>query len=122
VPLLDLASVVVCSADFRVPDVEPGDAMLRYLLGRGSGWAAVSAGGGPVHWASRDGSGRIPVPEVEVVDTLGAGDVLHGALAYGMSRTPTVDAATLLADAVAVASRSCRYFGTREWLTDHGIE
>jgi sugar/nucleoside kinase (ribokinase family) len=122
VPLLDLASVVVCSADFRVPDVEPGAATLRYLCGRGTDWAAVSAGAGPVQWASRDASGWVAVPEVEVVDTLGAGDVLHGALAYGMSRTPAADGATLLTEAVAVASRSCRYFGTRDWLTDHGTE
>jgi sugar/nucleoside kinase (ribokinase family) len=115
-PLLDLSSVVVCSADFRVPGVAPGDATLRYLLDRGAEWAAVSAGGEPVHWASGTASGQVAVPSTEIVDTLGAGDVLHGALAYGLSTSPGEDVAALLADAVAVASRSCQYFGTREWL------
>ena len=115
-PLLDLAEVVVCSADFRMPGVTPGLPVLRALIGRGAAWAGISAGEGPIHWASRTGAGEVPVPTVEVVDTLGAGDVLHGALAYGLATGPRAEPAGLLAAAAAVASDSCRCFGTRDWI------
>jgi sugar/nucleoside kinase (ribokinase family) len=113
-PLLDLATVVVCSADFRVPGAEE---TLPYLLDRGARWAAVSAGGGPVRWLSGDSAGEVEVPQVDVVDTLGAGDILHGALAFGMATRPGAVPAELLEHAVHTASRSCRHFGTRAWLT-----
>lgn len=66
--------------------------------------------------------GQIPVPAVTpVVDTLGAGDVLHGALAHHLAThittrltPPAFDAA--LAFAATVASRTCATFGTREWM------
>jgi sugar/nucleoside kinase (ribokinase family) len=59
------------------------------------------------------------VPATAVVDTLGAGDVLHGALAYQLCAHESLDAAVFadaLRRAVAVASRSCASFGTRAWM------
>ncbi|WP_181807694.1 PfkB family carbohydrate kinase [Streptomyces shenzhenensis] len=59
-------------------------------------------------------------PETRVVDTLGAGDVLHGALAHHLSGLGRIDGpafAKALARAAAVASRACASFGTRVWLT-----
>ncbi|HEY0484948.1 MAG TPA: PfkB family carbohydrate kinase [Mycobacteriales bacterium] len=115
-PLLGLVTVVLCSADFRMPGVEPGEPLLRALLDRGAEWAGISAGEGPIRWASRGGGGLVPVPAVAVADTLGAGDVLHGALAYGLAGSAGTRPARLLAAAAEVASGSCRTFGTREWL------
>lgn len=57
---------------------------------------------------------------MKVADTLGAGDVLHGALAYhlvGARPTPEGFAEALRAAAV-VASRACASFGTRAWLRE----
>jgi sugar/nucleoside kinase (ribokinase family) len=56
----------------------------------------------------------VPVPQVEVVDTTGAGDILHGAYCYYASQGRAfVDALT---EAARIASESCRYAGTREWM------
>jgi sugar/nucleoside kinase (ribokinase family) len=115
-PLLDLATVVVCSADFRAPGVERGAPLLGALVERGAEWAAISTGGGPIRWASRIREGHVPVPAADVVDTLGAGDVLHGALAYGLAADPGAAPPALLAAAAAVATESCRHFGTRAWI------
>jgi sugar/nucleoside kinase (ribokinase family) len=115
-PLLGLATVVLCSADFRMPGVEPGEPLLRALLDRGAEWAGISAGEWPIRWASRDGGGLVPVPVVPVADTLGAGDVLHGALAYGLATSPGAGPPRLLAAAAEVASTSCSTVGAREWL------
>lgn len=92
--LLALVDVAVVSADFAVPggadDGGSGRDVLGDVLGDvladvhalGPRVVARSAGGGPI--AVLDASGarhEVPVPRVAVVDTLGAGDVLHGALA-----------------------------------------
>jgi sugar/nucleoside kinase (ribokinase family) len=48
------------------------------------------------------------------VDTLGAGDILHGAFCYYSSLGQVFQEA--LTNAVRVASESCRFRGTREWM------
>ena len=77
-------------------------------------------------WAMGDaGVVEVPVPEVEVHDTLGAGDVLHGALGAwcavragaGLPSVPTAtEVAPGLAAAAEVASASCGAAGVRGWL------
>ncbi len=117
--LLPLCQLVVASADFRPPG---GATTLRFLVDAGAWVAAVSRGPSPIRWAAGgDQRGEVPVPAVTVVDTLGAGDVLHGAFAYAVA----VDAGRprlphALEFAAEVASLSCSTFGTREWL-DHTV-
>lgn len=110
--LLAHVDVLVASADFRSPT---GDS-LQDLLALGPWWVARSAGARPVSWRSAAGDeGAVAVPRVEVVDTLGAGDVLHGALLADVGRRGTGDLAASLAAAVAVASRSVGAPGARGW-------
>jgi sugar/nucleoside kinase (ribokinase family) len=106
----------VLSADFRLPD--GGDDVLAAVL---AGWpvasVARSAGGGALRYVERDGAeARVEVaavPPGEVVDTLGAGDVLHGALAAELARGAGV------ADALRVGTRwateSVRHPGALGW-------
>lgn len=119
--LLALADVVVASAAFHAPGVgpAPGD-VLADLLERGAAFAAVTAGPGPIHWrAAAGGSGEISIRAVDVVDTLGAGDVLHGVLAALVGGEAARNDARLLralAEAARVATASCGHPGTRAWL------
>jgi sulfofructose kinase len=53
----------------------------------------------------------VPAPRVEVVDTLAAGDVFHGALALRLAEGATIDAAARFA--VVAASLKCTRFGGR---------
>ncbi|MEV5956978.1 PfkB family carbohydrate kinase [Streptomyces sp. NPDC051987] len=118
--LLAWTDVVVCSADFHPPGTATPAETLEFLRDHGVTWAAVTAGGAPIVWAGPGTGGRVPVPETRVVDTLGAGDVLHGALAYHLSGLAPIDGpafADALSRAAAVASRACASFGTRAWLT-----
>lgn len=117
--LLPHVDVAVCSADFHPPGTRTVTDTLEFLLARGVGWAAISRGREPIVWAGLDGSGTIEVPPTAVVDTLGAGDVLHGALAHQLSPPGPLDAerfAFALRRAAALASRSCASFGTRAWM------
>lgn len=103
--LLMYAAHAVCSADFRPPDGAPvaGPAVL-----------AVSDGAGPIRYEVDGVVGTVEVPAVPVTDTLGAGDVLHGAYAFAIARGDApVDA---LRFAAAHASDKCRFPGVRAWL------
>lgn len=102
---------IICSAAFAFPG---SCDVLGEALARGVGLAAVSAGGGPLRWRTADACGEVVVPAVEAVDTLGAGDVLHGAYAY--ARCSAASPAQRLRFASDIASRSVEERGTRTFL------
>jgi sugar/nucleoside kinase (ribokinase family) len=121
VDLLPLVDVVIASAAFAPPGVVGGQ-VLAHLIDRGAACAAVTDGPRPVRWRSRTGGGSVPVPEVRAVDTLGAGDVFHGAVLHALGSAGALDDAGFvhaLEAAAAVAARSCTSFGTRDWLPGH---
>jgi ribokinase len=106
--LLPLVDVAACSAHFRAP--EPG------LHERGVPTVITTAGPAPVRWSTADGgSGEVPVADVEARDTLGAGDVWHGALAVAMTRERTVTDRIRFAN--EVAAERVRQVGPRSWTT-----
>ncbi len=115
--LLQFVDVAVVSDAFTTPGGggRHGD-RLTGVLDLGPWWAARTAGPRPVRWAGQDGtSGEVAVPVVEVVDTLGAGDVLHGAFLAEAARAGTGDLPGALAAAVEVAARSVAAAGARGW-------
>jgi sulfofructose kinase len=101
--LLPLVDIAACSAHFRAP----GENL------RGVPTVITTAGPEPVRWWSREGSGEVPVPEVPARDTLGAGDVWHGALAYGVGRFELPE---LIRLANEVAAERVQHVGPRSWL------
>lgn len=106
--LLPLVDIAACSAHFRAP--APG------LHERGVGTVITTAGPGPVRWSTADGgSGEVPVASVEARDTLGAGDVWHGALAVAVTRERTVTDRIRFAN--EVAAERVRQVGPRSWTT-----
>lgn len=102
-------SDVLCSADYRHPGGEPPAA----LLGRGPQLVAVSRGGRPLQWWANHGAGELPVPRVPAVDTLSAGDVLHGAYCFAIASGHTRRSA--LEFAIATASRRVTQLGPFAW-------
>jgi sugar/nucleoside kinase (ribokinase family) len=119
--LLPSVELAVCSADFRPPGTSTPADTLRFLQEHGVVWSAVSRGGRSLVWAGPDGGGTVDVPAVRVADTLGAGDVLHGALSHRLAdRGPLTSEGFVeaLRDAAAVAARACASFGTRAWMRD----
>ncbi len=124
--LLALVDVAVLSADFAVPG---GDDALAEVRALGPALVARSRGAAPIEvLGPGPGAARasVPVPTVDVVDTLGAGDVLHGALvawaASQAGRVPGADDVAQwlrgLAWAAEVASASCAAPGARGWVAD----
>lgn len=112
--LLKTVDTVICSADFRPPGCLTEDSVLKFLLDRSVKNIAITKGAEPIRFISIGGSGSVPVPQVRLVDTMGAGDILHGAFCYYVSNGSVFEDA--LTKAAGVASESCRFRGTREWM------
>jgi sulfofructose kinase len=111
--LLPLTDVAICSADFRFPG---RDDTAEAVAERGPELVAVTAGAGPVRWRDGRERGEVAVPVVEAVDTLGAGDVFHGAFAYAWAAGPGQGFADALAFAGRVAALRCSVRGPRTWI------
>ncbi|MGK5681907.1 PfkB family carbohydrate kinase [Actinoplanes sp. URMC 104] len=112
------AEVVACSAAFRHPAAPDGpDAATAAAIG--APHVVVTHGAAPVTWFSRSGgAGSIAVPPVEAVDTAGAGDAFHGALAAALAAGSPLDAA--VTEAVRVAGVRVQHPGPRSWLEHLG--
>ena len=96
----------------------PG-AIAADLAGDGVRCGVVTAGAGAVTWwDDPDAPNTVPVEHVDAVDTLGAGDFFHGALAYALAShgLTTAGLARAVPFAVRVAGLSVQEFGSRSWL------
>ena len=118
--LVPLADAAVCSADFTADDRVGFDAVSAALLADGTRLVAMTEGAAPVRWRTREVAGTVEVPSVAVRDTLGAGDVLHGAIAFARARGVT-DPQRCLSFGVAVASLRVQHVGPRTWLDDQDL-
>ena len=112
--LLAFVDHAVLSADFRLP--EPAPDLVAAVAALGPSSVAISAGAGAVRLVVGGVESWIEVPRVDdVVDTLGAGDVLHGATGAALARG--ADIASALAAGARVASESVRHPGALGWVT-----
>ncbi|MGB3295330.1 MAG: PfkB family carbohydrate kinase [Phormidesmis sp.] len=110
--VLASADVVIASANFFPPGCTTAQDVLAYLTSLGVTQIAITRGAEAVIYASADERGEIEVPQVRAVDTLGAGDIFHGAFCH-FYLTHTFEQALLKAS--RSASFACQYWGTRDW-------
>lgn len=121
--LLALVDHAVLSRDFALPAGTAAGTrdVLAAVADLGPSFVARSAGAGPVQTLTRvdEDVRRVLLPPVvaaeDVVDTLGAGDVLHGATAAALAAGAPIEAA--LAAGVARASASVRHPGALGWVS-----
>ena len=111
------ATVTASRGGTRWALAAPGGAIVGYRA-TPAGWEEQAFSGpgafSPIRYRDRGVEGTVDVPAVPVVDTLGAGDVLHGAYAFAIARGEAV--ADALRFAAGHASGKCRYPGVRAWL------
>ncbi len=117
--LVPLADAAVCSAGFAA-GLDGFDSVAAALLADGARLVAMTDGAAPVRWRTRQTTGAVEVPHLAVRDTLGAGDVLHGAVAFAMARGVT-DPQRILRFGVVVASLRVQHVGPRAWLDDQRL-
>jgi sugar/nucleoside kinase (ribokinase family) len=115
VDLLPLADTVICSSDFRTPGGSTSLDVFAWLADHGVGSAAVTAGREDVMWQQDGRRGALPVPRIEAVDTLGAGDVFHGAFCWAAA-VQGQKFEEAIAAAARIASIRCSSLGPRTWI------
>ena len=110
IPLVDYA---ICSANFYPPSCHHYSDVFNFLQDKGVPNIAVTNGERPIQYLDRGEISTLSVSQVDTVDTLGAGDIFHGAFCHHILSS---DFPTALSLAAKTASKSCQFFGTRNWL------
>lgn len=110
-PLLLACSHVIASAEALRGSTGLDDlrAALRKLGEHFKGFLAFTDGPDGVYWLDGGEVRHMPAFKVKAIDTLGAGDVFHGAFAYRLVETGDVIAAMRFAGAAAAIK--CTRFG-----------
>ena len=117
---LERADIVIASEDFKDA---AGNTIFE--MNCNATHKAITRGEKPILYGGKDGSQagkcslefqkELPVKTVQAVDTLGAGDIFHGAFCYGyFEKGYSCEEALVFAG--KVASESVKYRGPREWM------
>ncbi len=109
-PAHGLDAAAVALADIVTPN--EGELAVLEAAGVRSRALLVSLGAAGARLTTQDGETRIPAPTVQVIDTVGAGDTLNGALAAGLAEGRSLDEAARRA--VVAASLAVTRAGARE--------
>ena len=108
-PLVDYA---ICSANFYPPQCRNYRDVFDFLQKMGISHIAITQGEQPIQYLYQGEISNIPIPSIKAIDTLGAGDIFHGAFCNYILQEAFP---TALRQAAQIASKSCQFFGTRSW-------
>lgn len=113
IPYIDIA---ICSNDFSPPGIESKRDISEFLFNLGVKHVAVTRGEQSILVINKKNITEIDVPTIKAIDTLGAGDIFHGAFCHYYVNRPNFEEALL--NASFIAAKSCTYHGTRNWITN----
>jgi sugar/nucleoside kinase (ribokinase family) len=111
--ILPFVDYAICSANFYPPNCRTQAEVFAYLQSFSIPHIAITQGEKPIQYQTQNESGAVAVPKIQPVDTLGAGDIFHGAFCHYILQTDFTDALGL---AAKIAAEACKYFGTRRWI------
>lgn len=110
--VLTFADVIVASANFFPPGCASVSEVMDWLRSYTPSKIAITQGANPILFQEGEICGELEVPQIRAVDTLGAGDIFHGAFCH-FYLTHTFEETLLKAS--RTASMACQYWGTRDW-------
>ncbi|NJL61586.1 MAG: sugar kinase [Methylacidiphilales bacterium] len=122
--ILPFVDYAICSANFCPPNCHTSEDVFTYLSQIKIPYIAITHGGNPIEYLisslsfNADELGvrsLIDVPIIQPVDTLGAGDIFHGAFCHYILHKNFPEA---LFSSAKIAGYSCQFFGTRRWMLD----
>ncbi|OUC13063.1 MAG: ribokinase [Alkalinema sp. CACIAM 70d] len=110
-PSVDYA---ICSANFQPPGCATQADVFTYLQQFGIQAIAITQGAGPIVWCDsvHPTLQSLQPPSIVPVDTLGAGDIFHGAFCYAILQQNFINSLGFAAKTAAIA---CKFLGTRAW-------
>ncbi len=111
--ILPFVNYALCSANFYPPNCKNQQDVFNYLQDFNIPHIAITQGENPIQYLTCGQSGVVNVPKIQTVDTLGAGDIFHGAFCNYILQTSFIDALALAGN---IATSACKYFGTRHWM------
>ena len=112
--ILPFIEWAVCSDNFHPPNCYNSEQVFAYLSAAGISNIAITRGEKSILYLSNGTYSSIEIPQIQATDTLGAGDIFHGAFChYILQNNNFTDTLTA---AAKIASHSCKKFGTRGWM------
>ncbi|HLP87783.1 MAG TPA: sugar kinase [Nostocaceae cyanobacterium] len=111
--ILPFVDYAITSANFYPPDCHSQEEVFSYLQSFHIPHIAITQGEKPIQYQSQGKTGVVNVPKIQPVDTLGAGDIFHGAFCHYILQTDFSEALVLASN---VATQACKFFGTRRWM------
>jgi sugar/nucleoside kinase (ribokinase family) len=111
--ILPFVEWAVCSENFHPPNCYTSQEVFAYLSAAGIPNIAITRGEKSILYLSNGSYGSIEIPQIQATDTLGAGDIFHGAFCHYILENNLIDTLTA---AAKIASHSCKIFGTRGWM------
>jgi sugar/nucleoside kinase (ribokinase family) len=120
-PFVDYA---ICSANFYPSNCQNQIDTFQYLKSYSIPQIAITQGDKAIQYVGQNYSGEITIDPINAVDTLGAGDIFHGAFCHFIVNQLKNPSQPILEDnfrealifSAKIASQSCQSFGTRSWM------
>ena len=110
--ILDHTTYPILSEQFKIPyDIDIQD----YFGQKGIEKYAITRGESPIIGHDGIREFEIKVPAIAAIDTLGAGDIFHGAFAYFVIRHQHNFKKALM-ESARIASFSCQFYGSKTWI------
>ncbi|OWY69366.1 ribokinase [cyanobacterium TDX16] len=111
--VLSLADYAICSANFHPPSCHNIEEVISCLSQMGISNIAITQGENPIQFLAEGKIKSLEIPRIKLIDTLGAGDIFHGAFCHYILQQNFTEA---LGAAAKIAARSCQSFGSRQWM------
>ncbi|XZO02122.1 MAG: PfkB family carbohydrate kinase [Microcoleus sp.] len=111
--ILPFIEWAICSDNFHPPNCYNPEEVFAYLSAAGIPNIAITRGEKPISYLSNGNYGSLEIPPIQATDTLGAGDIFHGAFCHYILQKNFTDS---LSAAAKIAADSCKEFGTRSWM------
>jgi sugar/nucleoside kinase (ribokinase family) len=112
--ILRFVDVAICSEQFFPPGCYHFLEVIQYLKQKGIKKIAITCGENNIQWSEGDEIKSVGVHKTDSIDSLGAGDIFHGAFSLYMLEKNDFELSLIRAS--RVASFSTCYKGTREWM------
>lgn len=117
--ILPFVDYAICSANFYPPNCHTQEDVITFLKSFNIPYIAITQGEKPIKYWTEKSQGEILIEQVNVIDTLGAGDIFHGAFCHYILESNFIDALTQSAQ---IASHSCQFYGTRNFQSSPNSE